>query len=94
VCSASVAAESVLLDAQKPLVDLAALAAAQADCPDCRRNVGSASLRAISVQLENSDILVDVTSGVMQPLLPAAFSCQIFDVVHPLAHPALELCGA
>jgi Integrase zinc binding domain len=90
VCNASVAAAPPLQEAQRPPVDLAALAVAQSNCPDCKRGVSSASLRVVSVQLESSHILVDVSSGVMRPLVPAAFRRQIFNAVHSLAHPGIR----
>jgi Integrase zinc binding domain len=40
----------------------------------------------MSVKLEDTSILVDVSSGVFRPLVPASFRRPIFDAVHRLAH--------
>jgi Integrase zinc binding domain/Integrase core domain len=75
-------------------VNLADLAAAQADCPDCRRGRSSPALNVMQVQLPlpsgdggAASILVDTLSGVLRPLVPAAIRRPIFDAIHSLAHP-------
>jgi transposase InsO family protein len=73
--------------AQVPPVDLAALAAAQAGCPDCARAVTSDSLRVEKVSLGGSDLLVDMSRGVLRPL---PFRWQIFKAIHQLAHPGIR----
>jgi RNase H-like domain found in reverse transcriptase/Reverse transcriptase (RNA-dependent DNA polymerase)/Integrase zinc binding domain len=72
--------------ASTPPVNVRDLAAAQASCPDCRGAASSPVLRVMTVQLEDTNILVDVSSGVFRPLVPAAFRWPIFDAVHCLAH--------
>jgi transposase InsO family protein len=69
-----------------PPVDLLALAAAQAQCPDCQRDPTSSSLQVSVIQLQVTSILVDTSSGVFRPLVPAAFRRPIFDAIHGLAH--------
>ncbi len=54
-------------------VDLAALAAAQPSCPDCRRAPTSSSLRVTTIQMENTSVMVDTPSGVFRPLVLAVF---------------------
>jgi hypothetical protein len=71
-------------------VDLAALAAAQPTCPDCRRAPFSSLLRVTTIQMDNTSIMVDTSSGVFRPLVPAAFHRPIFDVIHGLAHPGIR----
>jgi transposase InsO family protein len=77
-----------------PPVNLADLAAAQAACQDCHRGISSPALKVMQVQLPlpsggggATSILVDTSSGVLRPLVPAAFRRQIFDAIHGLAHP-------
>jgi Integrase zinc binding domain len=72
--------------ASSPPVNVQELAAAQANCPDCKRAASSPVLRVLSVKLEDTNILVDVSSGVFRPLVPASFRRPIFDAVHSLAH--------
>jgi transposase InsO family protein len=69
-----------------PPVNVRDLAAAQASCPDCSKAVFSPVLRVMTVKLEDTNILVDVSSGVFRPLVPASFRRPIFDAVHSLAH--------
>jgi hypothetical protein len=69
-----------------PLVDIRELAAAQNSCADCQRASSSPSLRVLSAKLEDTSILVDVSSGVFRPLVPEPFRRRIFTAVHSLAH--------
>jgi hypothetical protein len=71
-------------------VDLVALAAAQPNCPDCQRDSSSPPLRVSAVSMHGAAILVDTSSGVFRPLVPAAFRRPIFDAVHNLAHPGIR----
>jgi hypothetical protein len=73
-----------------PPVDFLAFAAAQAQCPDCQRAPTSSSLQVSVVQLQGTPILVDMSSGVFRPLVPAAFRRPIFDAIHGLAHPSIR----
>jgi hypothetical protein len=57
----------------QPPADIKCIAEAQKDCPDCQRAASSPNLRVISVQMEGTSVLVDVSSGVMWPLVPADF---------------------
>jgi hypothetical protein len=40
--------------------------------------------------MHGATILVDTSSGVFRPLVPAAFRRPIFDAVHNLAHPGIR----
>jgi hypothetical protein len=71
-------------------VDLAALAVAQLSCPDCQRACSSSALRVTTIQMDNSSIMVDTSSGVFRPLVPSPFRHLIFDAVHNLAHPGVR----
>jgi hypothetical protein len=88
----SVQVSSVAASSPPPAspVDLAALAAAQPTCPDCCRAPFSSSLRVTTIQMDNTSIMVDTSSGVFRPLVPAAFHRPIFDVIHGLAHPGIR----
>jgi Integrase zinc binding domain len=52
--------------------------------------VSSLALRVESVSLNGQQVLVDLSSGVMRPLVPAAYRRVIFDSVHGLAHPVIR----
>jgi hypothetical protein len=65
------------------------LAVAQPSCPDCQRASSSSALRVTTIQMENSSIMVDTSSGVLRPLVPAPFRRLIFDAVHNPAHPGV-----
>jgi transposase InsO family protein len=47
-------------------------------------------LKIMSVDLNGKQLLVDVQSGVMRPLVPEPFRRAIFDAVHGLAHPGIR----
>jgi hypothetical protein len=72
------------------LVDLAALAAAQSSCPDCRQAPSSFALSVTTIQMDNTSIMVDTSSGVFRPFVLAAFRRPIFDTIHGLAHPGIR----
>jgi hypothetical protein len=76
--------------AAPPPVDLVALATAQASCPDCQRAASSSSLRVAVIQMQGVAIMVDTSSGVFRPLVPASFRRAIFDAIHNLAHPGIR----
>jgi transposase InsO family protein len=40
--------------------------------------------------MQGVPILVDTSSGVFRPLVPAAFLCPIFEAIHGLAHPGIR----
>jgi cleavage and polyadenylation specificity factor subunit 1 len=71
-------------------VDIRDLAAAQLTCDDCRRARTSAALRVQTAVLDNSTVLVDTSSGVFRPLVPAAYRRRIFEAIHNVAHPGLR----
>ncbi len=71
-------------------MDLLALAAAQAQSPDCQKAPYSSSLQVSLVLLQGTPILVDTSSGVFRPLVPAAFRRTIFNAIHSLAHPGIR----
>jgi cleavage and polyadenylation specificity factor subunit 1 len=75
--------------ASTPPVDIQDIAAAQPGDADCQRALSSPALRVITVQLQQSSVLVDVSSGVMRPLVPATHRQAIFLAVHGLAHPGI-----
>jgi hypothetical protein len=85
----AVAVTSHLASPAQP-VDLRELAAAQQGCPDCARGAQSPALRAISVKLEDSTLLVDMLLGVLRPLVPELFRHAIFAMVHNIAHPGVR----
>jgi cleavage and polyadenylation specificity factor subunit 1 len=70
-----------------PPVNIKELAAAQSGCPDCQHASASSTLRVMKVKLDDTFILVDVSSGVFRPLVPEHFRRRIFTAVHSLAHP-------
>jgi Integrase zinc binding domain len=71
-------------------MDVREIAAAQLACQDCLRARSSAALRVVEVQLEGVPVLVDVSSGVMRPLVPAVHRHAVFSAVHGLAHPGVR----
>jgi transposase InsO family protein len=76
--------------AASPPVDLQELAAAQASCHDCQKGKSSPVLRVLDVAIGGSNVLVDVSSGIFRPRVPAIFRRRIFEAVHNLAHPGIR----
>jgi transposase InsO family protein len=71
-------------------MDVREIATAQTACQDCLRAQSSAALRVVTVQLEGVPVLVDVSSRVMRPLVPASHRRAVFSAVHELAHPGIR----
>jgi transposase InsO family protein len=84
------AAVSASSPASSSPVDLAALAAAQQSCPDCQQAASSTVLRVTTIKMDNTSIMVDTSSGVFRPLVPAVFRRPVFEAVHNLAHPGIR----
>jgi hypothetical protein len=53
--------------------DYSAIVAAQDKCPDIKTMQASPSLRIVSHPVGNTQLLVDFSTGVFRPLLPAAY---------------------
>jgi transposase InsO family protein len=76
--------------AAEPPVDVRDIAAAQPACADCQRAASSPSLRVLEVDMSGHRLLVEVSSGVMRPLVPQQFRRAIFQAVHGLAHAGIR----
>jgi RNase H-like domain found in reverse transcriptase/Integrase zinc binding domain/Integrase core domain len=76
--------------AATPLVDIRDLAAAQSSCADCQRALTSPHLSATTAVLDNIQVVVDTSSGVIRPVVPAAFGRRIFEAVHNLVHAGIR----
>jgi hypothetical protein len=76
--------------AAQPPVDISDIAAAQPQCPDCQRAKHSSALKFAKVQFEGSEVLVDISSGVMRQLVPEQYRRCIFSAIHGLAHPGIR----
>jgi Integrase zinc binding domain len=74
----------------QPPVDVRDVAVGQAGCLDCQRAVASPSLRVVKVEVVGQPLQVDISSGVMRPLVPQQFRRRIFYAVHGLAHPGIR----
>ncbi len=57
---------------------------------DCQQGASSSALRVTTIKMDNTSIMVDTSSGVFRPLIPAAFRCPIFDAIHSGAHPGIR----
>jgi transposase InsO family protein len=66
------------------------MAAAQQLCPDCQQAASSSVLRVTTIKMDNTSIMVDTSSGVFRPLVPAVFRRPVFEAVHNLAHPGIR----
>jgi cleavage and polyadenylation specificity factor subunit 1 len=68
-------------------VDFAQLAREQQQCPDVQQLRASATLKVQAVRVGDLELLCDVSTGVMRPLVPASMRRVIFDALHQLSHP-------
>jgi transposase InsO family protein len=77
-------------EAAEPPVDVRDIAAVQPACADCQRAASSPSLPVLEVDMSGHCLLVEVSSGVMRPLVPQRFRRAIFQAVHGLAHAGIR----
>jgi hypothetical protein len=73
-----------------PPFDYAALAAAQESCPDIRTKQASPTLRIVSRQLNDAQLLGDISTGQFRPLLPDAFRTAAIRSLHEVHHPGVR----
>jgi Integrase zinc binding domain/Integrase core domain len=66
------------------------IAAAQPFCADCVNAPQSSVLRVQKMVVDGQELLVDTSSGVIRPLIPAVLQRRVFDAVHGLAHPGIH----
>ena len=71
-----------------PVLDMADLARAQADCVETQQLC--AKLNAQDVLINGHTIWCDLSRGVMRPLVPAAMRRLVFNSIHSLAHPGIR----
>ena len=71
-------------------LDFMKIAAAQHVCPDTTRAKSSSSLKIESVNYAGMQLLCDVSTRVLRPLIPREFRRQVFLAVHELAHPGIR----
>jgi hypothetical protein len=73
-----------------PPVSISEIAAAQPACADYAYDHTSSVLRVQKLTVDGQELLVDTSSGVLRPLIPAALRRRVFDAVHGLAHPGVR----
>jgi Integrase zinc binding domain/RNase H-like domain found in reverse transcriptase len=73
-----------------PPVTVAEIAAAQPSCADCASAPQSSVLRVQRMVVDGQELLVDTSSGVIRPLIPAVLRRRLFDAVHGLVHPGIR----
>ncbi|CAH8528937.1 unnamed protein product [Schistosoma haematobium] len=74
-----------------PVLDLPAMAAAQANDPSCTKAPHSTSLQYQEVPLATTSgtILCDTSTGFPRPIVPSAYRRLVFDALHGLYHPGI-----
>ncbi len=78
-------------DAQPvPTLDFAAVAAAQASCPDVVTMRGSTSLQTVQRPVGGVQLLGDISTGVFRPFLPAQFRQAAIKALHDVHHPGVR----
>ncbi len=84
------AVASVVAHAPLGDVDYVAMAAGQGSCPGVQKVAASPALQVQRVQIHGADVLCDVSTGVVRPLVAAAFRTGVFAAIHGLAHPGIR----
>ncbi len=60
------------------IVNWAALACGQANCPHMQGLVASSSLQVKQMEVEGAKLLCDISTGVLRPLVPVAQQLVVF----------------
>ena len=68
-------------------VDWHAVALRQATCPDVQAAVSSTSLQVEALLHEGVELLCDISTGNIRPLIPKADRHAVFMALHSIAHP-------
>jgi hypothetical protein len=90
--SSNIAAASSLVpaSASSEVINLAAIAAAQAACTSTQQAARTSSLHVKTFEVEGVSLLCDTSTGAARPLVPAPHRRLLFNGIHNLAHPG---CG-
>ncbi|XP_076051721.1 uncharacterized protein LOC143031575 [Oratosquilla oratoria] len=77
---------------QSPVIDYAAITAAQANWNDLQRRLDNPSLKMDKIQVPGTDIRLyaDVSTGNLRPFLPPSLRHQLFRHLHDSAHPGIR----
>ncbi len=59
-------------------------------CPAVTKVVSSPWLRIQRVNIAGAEMICDVSSGAVRPVVPAAFQQTVFATVHGLSHPGIK----
>jgi hypothetical protein len=73
-----------------PALDFAAIAAAQASCPDVATMRSSTSLQTVQRPVDGVQLLGDISTGVVRPFLPAQFRQAAIRSLHVVHHPGVR----
>ncbi len=88
--SAAVMAVAAADHAQHAEVDYYKMAAAQQRCEESLQLAASPSLQVQRRQVKRVELLCDVSTAVVRPIILAACRREVFAVMHYLAHPGIR----
>jgi hypothetical protein len=71
-------------------LDLKRLAAAQQSCQQTKEAAAISSLQVATFNLEGADLLCDLSSGAVRPLIPKENRRSIFQQIHGIAHAGIR----
>ncbi len=84
------ATSPVPASAAAKVIDLVAIAAAQAACAFTQQTARTSSLNVRTFEVEGVSLLCDTSMGAARPLVPAPHRRLLFDNIHNLAHPGVR----
>jgi hypothetical protein len=84
------ASSPVPASAAGEVIDLAAIAAAQAACTSTQQAARTSSLHVKTFEVEGVSLLCDTSTGAAHPLVPAPHRWLLFDSIHNLANPGVR----
>ncbi len=88
--SAAVIAVAVAEHAPQAGVDYFKMAAAQQQCEESLQLAASPSLQVQRRQVRGVELLYDVSTALVWPIVPAACRREVFTAMHYLAHPGIR----
>ena len=81
---------AVVAPTPSPVLDWSVLARDQQTCTQTQEIAARGSLQVKKVLVEEVELLCDLSTGVLRPLVPVQQRRAIFDAVHNLAHPGIR----
>ncbi len=89
--AAATGSPAVAAEAASPAsLDYAMIAANQRSCQETLKAAHSSSLQLQHMDMQGEKVVCDISTGQPRPIIPVADHCDVFRVIHELAHASIR----